>query len=73
VKHACDHCGGPYALLAATVQGYLCAPCWRDAGEPTAPDKGETHQQTLDRENAIRAGMTARGSTGRHLVRNGRT
>jgi hypothetical protein len=51
----------------------MCAACWRAAGAPFLTAAPETAQERLDRENKIRAGMVARGSTGRHLVRNGRT
>lgn len=69
---ACSRCLQPRLLLARVGKLDLCLGCWRRAGEPFVYPK-MTAEETLDAENAIRKGMTARGSTGRHMVRNGKT
>lgn len=30
----CDRCHTPRLLLGRTCKGKLCAPCWRELGEP---------------------------------------
>jgi hypothetical protein len=58
------HAEGPFARL--------CSSCWVAMGRPW-PRHAKSMQQVHESEVAIRAGMTARGSTDRHMVRNGRT
>jgi hypothetical protein len=34
---ACESCGRPHLLLAVTVDGLLCGPCWHRRNQPGAP------------------------------------
>lgn len=68
----CSRCLEPRLLLARVGKLDLCAVCWRKAGAPF-PLSDVTPEQVMEAHNAIRKSMTARGGTGRHMVRNGRT
>lgn len=52
------------------VEVDLCGPCWRQAGEPSAPPStaAEAHAAALK----ARDRMQARGGTDRHMVRSGK-
>jgi hypothetical protein len=65
----CWLCGAVRELLAVVGGVPHCAACWNAAGRPSSDSLGEVH----DLEVQTREQMTARGSTDRHMVRNGRT
>lgn len=71
VKQLCDRCHEAFWLLARTVKGWLCAVCWRLAGEPRAAPVpaavGAAH--LLD----ARKRMLKRGGEDRYRVLAGRT
>ena len=50
----------------------LCCGCWKRAGRPF-PRKKLSELELHESELAMRAKMTARGGTDRHLVRAGKT
>jgi len=66
----CDTPGcGVIRQLFVIVKGQrTCLECWKAAGRPRGDDIGQAHEV----EVGTRERMTARGSTDRHLVRNGR-
>ena len=66
---ACDHCGRRRFLYARSGGVRFCSDCYKAAGRPRPDDLGLVHEL----EVRTRERMTARGSTDRHLVRNGRT
>jgi ribosomal protein L37AE/L43A len=68
--HACTRCGAPRLLLVRLgADDWLCAACWRAAGEPSGPR--HSPEAVFAREQLTRDQMRARGGTDRHLVRNG--
>jgi hypothetical protein len=69
VLHACDRCRRIRELLARTIFGHLCATCWYELGEPSAPiDADDVHAAEL----ATRERMLARGGEDRYRVRAGK-
>jgi len=73
VLSGCDRCGdAQFTRKYANVDGErLCRGCWERAGRPY-PKRTATEIERFALETAIRERMTARGGTGRHLVRNGK-
>lgn len=69
LRHPCSRCLEERFLLAPIGDELLCSGCWDRAGRLFPRFQAQTYEQA----DAIQRQMTARGGTGRHMVRNGRT
>ena len=71
MRQTCDKCRRAFLLLVCTVQGCLCAECWKRLGKPGPPimTMEAVHQAELEAREA----MMARGGADRHMVRAGRS